>query len=186
MENQNNHVCPWWMGYLLLIPIRKFSHNPEKILRPHIHEGMNVLDYGSAMGYFSLPLATMIGDKGIVFCVDIQEKMLDKLQKRAEKAGTGHIIKPLLIGKNYHPEKLKEQIDFTLLFAVVHEVPDKKNLFSEIFTMSKPGAKVLFAEPKGHVSNEDFERSIQIAEAAGFKRSAEKPMQKGLSVLLVK
>ena len=34
METKNNCMCPWWMGYLLLIPIRKYSHNPVKILIP--------------------------------------------------------------------------------------------------------------------------------------------------------
>lgn len=186
MEQNNNRVCPWWMGYLLIIPIRKFGHNPDKILGPHIKEGMNILDFGCAMGYFSIPLARMTGIKGNVYCVDIQEKMLEKLQTRANKAGVGQIIKPCLVGKTYHPEELQNKIDFAMLFAVAHEVSNKEKLFIDLHSMVKPGGKVLFAEPKGHVTAEEFEKSLQLAKSAGFKISEDKPMRKGLSAFLLK
>jgi len=73
-----------------------------------------------------------------------------------------------------------------MLFAVVHEIPDKEKLFTDLFSMIKPGGKVLFAEPKGHVSSTDFEKSIQLAKSAGFKVMEEKPFPKGLSVFLLK
>jgi 2-polyprenyl-3-methyl-5-hydroxy-6-metoxy-1,4-benzoquinol methylase len=186
MENKTESVCPWWMGYLLLIPIRKLGHNPKKILAPHIKPGMTIMDYGSAMGYFSIPLAKMTGSSGVVYCVDIQQKMLEKLQSRALKHGVSDIVKPLLIGKNYNPEELSQKLDFILLFAVVHEVPDKKQLFTDLYKMAKPGAKILFAEPAGHVSVAAFEKSISIAQAAGFTLMEEKPMEKGLSAFFTR
>jgi 2-polyprenyl-3-methyl-5-hydroxy-6-metoxy-1,4-benzoquinol methylase len=186
MEPYKNRRCPWWLGYVLILPIRKYGQDPDKILSPHIQKGMNILDFGSAMGYFSLPLARMTGATGTVYCVDIQEKMLGNLQKRAYKAGVAQIIKPLLVGKNYNPAELYNKIDFVLLFAVVHEVPEKVQLFADIYNMLKPGGKVLFAEPKGHVSPADFEKSLQLAKATGFRVADEKPMPKGLSAFLVK
>lgn len=50
MEQKGNHVCPWWLGYTFIFPIRMYQHNPEKILGSHIKEGMTVMDYGCAMG----------------------------------------------------------------------------------------------------------------------------------------
>jgi ubiquinone/menaquinone biosynthesis C-methylase UbiE len=179
-------VCPWWLGYFLIIPIRKLWHNPEKILATHLKEGMKVLDYGSAMGYFSIPLAKMVGSRGEVYCADIQKKMLDKLQDRANAAGVGNIIKPCLIGGGFNIEQLSGQIDFTVLFAVVHEVTDKMQLFDDLFKVSKKGAKLLFAEPKGHVKPEEFEKSLQMAKDAGFIVLEEEPALKGLCVLLLK
>jgi ubiquinone/menaquinone biosynthesis C-methylase UbiE len=183
MEKQ--HVCPWWLGYTFIIPFRKFQHNPEKILGSHIKPGMTVMDYGSAMGYFSIPLAQKVGNNGIVYCVDIQEKMLENLQKRAIKYNVSSVIKPLLLGKNYKVTELREKLDFVLLFMVVHEVPDKAGLFKDVFSMLKEKGKVLFFEPKGHVKSTDFEMSLQMAQYAGFKISDEKPMN-GLSAILVK
>jgi len=186
MEQNKHRVCPWWIGYLLLFPLRKISNNPYKILGPHIKEGMNILDYGCAMGYFSLPLAHMTGVKGIVYCIDIQQKMLEKLQKRADKAGLAQIIKTRLVGKTYDTDELLSQIDFVMLFFVAHEVSDQENLFKDLFKMVKPGGKVLFAEPKGHVTPDDFENSLQVAKSAGFMVSEEKPIPMGLSAFLLK
>ena len=183
---ENLKICPWWMGYALLIPLRKLGQNPYKILGPHINKGMKVMDYGSAMGYFSLPMAKMVGDTGKVYCVDIQKKMLEKLQQRARKAGLENIIKPLLVNENYKPDQLAGQIDLSLLFYVVHEVPDKEKLFRDIYTVTKSGGVVLFVEPEGHVSMQNFKHSLKIAQENGFSLSESKLMPKGLSALLVK
>ena len=69
-------VCPLWVGYLLASPIRKLLQNPKKILSPYIEEDMKVLDIGCAMGFFSIPLARLIGSNGKVICVDMQKKMI--------------------------------------------------------------------------------------------------------------
>ncbi|HNW52378.1 MAG TPA: class I SAM-dependent methyltransferase [Prolixibacteraceae bacterium] len=183
MENQK--VCPWWLGYTFLIPLRKYQHDPYKIVGSHVKKGMTVMDFGCAMGYFSIPLAKMTGPNGKVYCVDIQEKMLERLEKRAKKRKVSSTIKPLLAGKSYNPAALKEQLDFALLFMVAHEVPDQTILFRDLFTMLKPGGKVLFFEPEGHVKREAFERSLKLAIATGFTITDKKPV-KGLSALLLK
>lgn len=183
---RKNVVCPWWLGYVLLFPARKLWHNPYKILSNYVKEGMNVLDFGCAMGYFSIPMAQMTGPEGSVYCVDIQEKMLNKLQQRARKKGVENIIKPILAGKTFNAEELKNTLDFALLFFVVHEVRDQVQLFNDIYKMLKPGGKVLFSEPAGHVTNENFEDSLSIAKTVGFIISEDLPRIKGLSVLLVK
>ena len=69
------HVCPYWIGYFLINPFRKYIHNPQEILGEYIKPGMKVIDYGCAMGYFSLPMAKMVGESGKVYGFDIQDKM---------------------------------------------------------------------------------------------------------------
>ena len=59
---------------------------------------------------------------------------------------------------------IQEKIDFGLVFAVVHEVPNTPFFFSELYEAMELGEKVLLAEPKGHVSSEDFEEYVFIAE----------------------
>lgn len=171
---------------MLLIPFRKFVQDSEEILSPYVQPGMNIMDYGCAMGYFSIPLAMMTGRKGQVYCVDIQRKMLEELKKRSVKYNVTSIIRPLQVGKNYHPADLSGQLDLILLFAVVHEVPDKEQLFNDLFLMSKNGGKVLFAEPKGHVTSLTFSKCLQLAQSAGFKVTDEKFMQKDFCRLLMK
>lgn len=50
---------------------------------------MTVLDVGSAMGFFSLPMAEMVGPGGKVVCIDVQLKMLQVLRRRAVEGGFG-------------------------------------------------------------------------------------------------
>ncbi len=184
--NNNTHVCPWWMGYALLIPFRKYYHNPERILSPYIKPGMIVMDYGSAMGYFSIPLAKIVGDNGMVYCVDLQDKMLSTLKKRAARYNVSNIIRPLKVGGNYNVPELQDTLDFVLLFYVAHEVPDQAGLFKDLHTMLKPGGKILFAEPKGHVMRQDFNRSLNLAQHAGLEVIHKNTDIKGLSVTLQK
>ncbi len=162
-------VCPYWLGYWLVSPLRRLMHDPEKILRPFVATGMTVLDVGSAMGFFSLPLAEMVGPAGKVVCVDVQEKMLGALRRRALKAQVSdriitRVCKPGSLGL----DGLDGTVDFVLAFAVVHEVPDPRALFADIFRAMKPGALCLVAEPKGHVPVREFEQTLSAAEASGL------------------
>ena len=182
-----HHVCPVWVGYLLASPLRKLLQPPRKILSPYVKEGMKVLDIGSAMGFFSLPLAKMVGPGGKVICVDLQKKMIEALEKRGQKTGLLPRIKTHLC--NEHSlglDDLDEKIDFALAFAVVHEVPDANNFFSEVYTAIKPGGKVLMAEPKGRVLENDFTISVTIAKRNGFKVIGKPKIGRSYSVLLEK
>ena len=58
------HVCPWWVGYLLANPIRRMMQDPEELLRPYLWSGMTVLEPGPGMGFFTIPVAQMIGETG--------------------------------------------------------------------------------------------------------------------------
>ena len=163
-------VCPVWVGYLLASPVRKLYQNPKKILGPYVREGMTVLDIGCAMGFFSLPLAEMTGRNGRVICVDIQEKMIRSLEKRAQKAGLSDRIETRLCKNNsLGLDDFKEEIDFAFASAVVHEVFDASGFFSEIHKTIKPNGIFLVVEPKGHVSKKDFETTVSIAEQNGFE-----------------
>jgi 2-polyprenyl-3-methyl-5-hydroxy-6-metoxy-1,4-benzoquinol methylase len=84
----NKHLFPWWAGYLLINPLRKFSLDPDRILGKYIKKGMTVIDAGCAMGYFSLPAAKIVGSSGLVLCVDMQNrknfiKFRDELGKQS-------------------------------------------------------------------------------------------------------
>ena len=115
--------CPFWVGYLLCCPVRKLWHNPDKILGPYICEGMKVLDIGCAMGFFSLPMAKMVGPEGRVICIDVQEKMLKSLLKKAQRAGVHERIETRLCSKNsFCLEDIEEEIGFALAFQAVSQL----------------------------------------------------------------
>ena len=131
---------------------------------------MNVLDLGCGMGFFSLPMAKMTGKRGKVFSIDLQEKMIKGLVKRAQKAGLSDRIEARTCHQNsLEVNDLAGKIDFALAFALVHEVPDKNRLFTEICNTLNQDGKFMIVEPSGHVSKEDFEKTVAIAQSAGFE-----------------
>ena len=164
------HVCPWWVGYLLVSPLRRLSQNPRKILAPYIEPGTVVLDVGCAMGFFSLDMAKMVGPEGKVVCVDLQPRMIQALVRRATKAGVIDRIDHRVCDRNgLGLEELGERVDFALAYAVVHEVPDTAAFFEQIHAALRPGGTCLVAEPRGHVSEKQFDETLAIAKKTGLE-----------------
>ena len=162
-------ICPFWVGYLLVNPLRKLLEDPDRMLAPFVREGMIVLEPGCGMGYFTLPLARMVGPRGRVVAVDVQPRMLSALGRRARKAGLADRIDIRRAGAGgLGTEDLFGEVDVAAALHVVHEVPDQGAFFAEVWKALKPGAKLLIVEPKGHVCQEKFERTVAVAKKIGF------------------
>lgn len=160
------HVCPWWLCFTFDNPLRKIFHDPIKILSPYVHKGDTALDIGPGMGYFSVPMAELVGPTGHVIAIDIQKKMLSLLMARAQRKGVAdriktHLAKPDSIG--FH-----QKADFILAFWMAHEVPDHKKFFSQIHDLIKPAGLFLLVEPLIHVSRKNFARVIDVTTESGF------------------
>ena len=159
-------VCPWWLCFTFDNPLRKLLHNPEAILGPYIQSGDNVIDVGAGMGYFSIPMAKLVGPAGHVTAIDIQTKMLSALARKAQRREvseriTTHLASP---GSLDHHSKA----DFILAFWMIHEVPDKRRFLTEIYTLLKPNGLFLLVEPMVHVPKKNFLQTLEKAEDIGF------------------
>ena len=164
-----HRVCPWWLGYWLINPLRRRKQNPREILLPYIHDGMTVLEPGPGMGFFTLDLARLVGPSGRVVAVDVQQKMLDRLKQRLAKAGfDGRVEARIAAAHSMGIADLEDSIDFVAAFYVVHEFPDAGRFFAEVAAASKSGASLLLAEPEGHVKKAAFEAELEAAFKAGF------------------
>ncbi len=180
-------VCPWWLGYWLLSPLRRLRENPRTALAPFVREAMLVLEPGPAMGFFTLDAARLVGPSGRVVAVDLQPRMLAALERRARRAGLSDRIEARLAGpKTLGVGDLAGRVDVVLAFHVVHELPDAGAFFAEAFAALKAGGSLLLAEPRGHVSGDDFGACVAAAERAGFTRSAELAGLWGRTARLVK
>lgn len=180
-------VCPTWVGYLLLNPFRKLVENPDRILGPFVRPGMTVLEPGCGMGYFTLPLARLVGPHGRVVAVDLQAKMLSVLRGRVNKAGLSDRIELRLAESGGLGLKdLVGEVDLAAALHMVHEVPDQAAFFSELRETLKPEGRLLIIEPKGHVSRTQFEQTVIAAEKAGFRAEPSSGKRWSRSALLAR
>ena len=181
------HVCPWWLGYLLACPLRRLVNDPHKILSPYVHNGMTALEPGPGMGFFTLELARLVGPSGRVVAVDVQPKMLEALKRRAAKAGLLDRIEARAASSNsLSVTDLAGRMDFALAFAVVHELPAAAPFFAEVARTLKPGACMLLAEPVVHVRTAQFESELRLAAQAGFNPVEYPSIRRNRAVLLRK
>ena len=187
MSPTNPHRCPPLVGYILLNPLRQLMQNPKRLLSPYVHEGASVLEVGPAMGFFSLSLARMAGASGRLYAIDVQAYMIQKLKRRLERKGLAERCDCRVCpDDSLGIADLAGRIDFCLLAAVVHEVPDTAGFFREIAAAMKPGGKVLLTEPKGHVSEADFGRIVAVAADYGISGRGENRIVSFRTALLAK
>jgi len=164
-----SHTCPWWFGYFLLAPMRRLAQRPSRILGPFVRPGMVVVEPGCGMGFFTLDLARMVSPGGRVIAIDLQERMLAGLRRRAARAGLeGAIDIRLAEPDRLGIDDLAGHVDLALAFYVVHEVRDPAAFFAEVARALKPDGAALVVEPPLHVSRAAFESSLALAQRAGL------------------
>jgi len=183
MASSKPHVCPWWLIHTFDNPLRRLVQKPERILRDIVRPGDACLDLGCGIGYFTIPLAGLVGPSGSVTAVDLQPEMLVGLRRRAEKAGLLSRIRPHQADASGLP--FEAAFDFALAFWMAHEVPDQGSLFHQIRTALKPGGRFLLVEPKFHVRQAAFEKTVGLAEKTGFTKVKPLDISFSRAVLLI-
>jgi SAM-dependent methyltransferase len=183
----SHRVCPWWIGYLLASPVRRWMMDPVPILSPFVRQGMTVLEPGPGMGFFTIPLARLVGASGRIIAVDLQPKMIEGLKRRAANADVlDRIDARVTSADTMGLADLTAKVDFTLAFAMVHEFPNAARFFAEVAHASKPNAQVLLAEPSGHVNGVQFESELTAAAAAHFALTSRPDIRRSRAALLTK
>ena len=160
---------PSWKGYLLINPMRYLFQNPERILGDYVEPGMSVLDFGCSMGYFSIPVAKMVGENGRVICVDVDQKQLNVLRSRARKRNLIDRLTIQCIEPSCANFVLPESsVDLALLLQVLHYMNAPVAALRRTHDSLKNGATMLVAEPKSHLTESEWDDTLQMVADAGF------------------
>ena len=113
-------------------------------------------------------MARIVGPSGTVVAADLQPQLLAGIKRRAEKSG-------LLTRIRFHRVdslglNFDRVFDSVLAFWMTREVQDQEAMLDRLSQYVKPGGLSVIAEPKGHVREAAFTRTVERAEKAGFKK----------------
>jgi len=123
---------------------RKQWHSPETILKEiEITKGMTIADLGSGPGFFTIPMAQITGEEGLVYAVDSNQTMLNGLKENISKSDVNPKIIKIVKNDVCHTEIPKESVDIILFANILHEIEDKKEFFQEVRRISKPTAYIV-------------------------------------------
>jgi ubiquinone/menaquinone biosynthesis C-methylase UbiE len=178
-------ICSAKLAIFLDNPVRRFFHNPDRILSGLIKTGDTAVDIGCGPGVFTMSMARMVGSTGKVIAVDIQDEMLEMVKKKADAMAMNSRVKL----QKCKAESLcvTEQADFILTFYMVHEVPDQERFFRELSAILKKGGTYLLVEPAiFHVSKSAFEKELKMAKENGLRITGERKLFMSRAVLFTK
>lgn len=138
---------PARMGNVIAAGAYRNRIQPPKMIVDAINArpGMIVVEIGCGSGLFIVEVAKAIQPDGHVFAVDIQQGMLDKLQKRMEHEIVTN-IKPILADAGGRIPLEDGIADAVFSVAVLPEIPNPTAVLFEIKRLMKDNAVYADAE----------------------------------------
>ncbi|MHA1963486.1 MAG: class I SAM-dependent methyltransferase [Candidatus Thorarchaeota archaeon] len=171
---------PSIMGNAIANPSFRSRAQPPSLLLEalELRPGMEIVELGCGSGYYTVAVAKTIQPAGIVFAVDIQQGMLDKLQERMEREGVDNII-PVLADAEGHIPLDDGVADAVFSVTVLPEIPDPPKALLQVKRLLK--AEGVFANYE-FVIDPDFPLKrtvVNWAIQAGFtlKRQSGNPFR---------
>jgi len=110
----------------------------------NVKPGQVVCDIGCGNGFYTLQLASLVGEKGRVLAVDIQPEMLRMVDERAKEAGLTNI--ELIRGTQVDPRLAPGSVDLILLVDVYHEFSHPEQMLAAMRKALKPRGRIALAE----------------------------------------
>ena len=124
---------------------REDEENPDLAMRLiRVARGSTVADVGAGSGYFTIRLAKAVGATGKVYAVDIQQGMLDLLQRAVTKEKLTNVT--AVLGAPDDPRLPPESLDLALMVDVYHELSAPQTTLAHLMRALKPGGRLVLLE----------------------------------------
>ena len=122
----------------LLNAQRRERWAPSRFLaRLNVEAGQTVLDLGCGPGFWTLPLAEIVGPSGTVWALDVSREMLADLASRQPPSQVR-----LLSGELPSIGLPDASVDWIWAAFVFHEVEPPEQLAAEMRRVTRPGGRV--------------------------------------------
>jgi arsenite methyltransferase len=157
-------------------PDRDLWQKPDQVMDAlGIADGTIVADLGAGGGWFTVRLARRVGPQGVVYAEDIQEQMLESIDRRVKREGLRNVR--MLLGAADDPKLPTGRLHAVLIVDVYHEVTQPVEFLRNVKEGLTPQGRLGIVEFKrdgggpGPLMEERVDEAsvVQYAEAAGFK-----------------
>ncbi len=117
-------------------PSRLELFDPEQVLKEFgIREGMTVLDVGTGAGFYLPYLSKLVGEKGKVYAIDVQEEMVNYAKEKVKKLGLTN-VEVLKSEENKIPLP-DNTVDFIFMAFTFHELSEPLKFMEELKRVAK-------------------------------------------------
>lgn len=124
---------------------REVEEAPSKALEAlDLKPGMVVADIGAGSGYYASRMATRVGPTGRVYATDIQQGMIDLLERRIRAEGLGNVT--TVLGAMDDPKLPANAIDLAIMVDVYHELQQPQIFLQRLKATFKPGGRLVLVE----------------------------------------
>ena len=149
----------------ILDPIRRLFEPPQRLIGPYVKNGQVVVDLGCGWGYFTFPMADLVGPEGKVYAVDLGKKCIQAIQKKADKGGY-HNIKAYASSASDVSFIKDRSVDFVFAYGLLCSMPyHRQSAVSEIKRILKSTGQAYLSlgspPPLGFVDQAEWEKILE-------------------------
>lgn len=123
----------------------------ETLLKLGLTESDVVADIGCGIGYFTIPAARIIGDKGKVFALDLSQEMLEETKRYAADNKLANI--EFLRSDEYSLPLQDKSISYCFSCNVLHEIRDLKRFIKELNRVLMKNGRLVIIEWNNNVAD---------------------------------
>jgi ubiquinone/menaquinone biosynthesis C-methylase UbiE len=122
--------------------LRRRWHNPEVTLKSiGLNAGMVFVDVGCGDGFFAVPAAQRVGEKGMVYAVDIDASAIERLRDKAEEKGLKNVNAK--VGEAEETVFCEGCADMVFYGRVLHDFKDPAKVLCNAKRMIKPAGTLV-------------------------------------------
>jgi ubiquinone/menaquinone biosynthesis C-methylase UbiE len=152
-------------------PERQQEERPELLLQLlPLRAGDIAADIGAGTGYLSWRMAKNVGEKGRIYCVDIQQEMLDLLAKNMTAHQTTNF--QTILGTATDARLPANSVDLVLMVDVYHEFDHPLEMMQSIVRGLKPGGRIVWVEYRAEDPSVPIKPLHKMSEAQARKEAA--------------